>query len=180
MAHRIELEEGDIAQQDVDAVVNAANTDLVLGTGVAGAIAAAGGPSIQAECSEHGPIARGDAAITGAGALPARYVIHAAAMSLGGVADEQSVRSSVRRSLELASEHDLRSLAFPAIGTGVGGFSLHNCAEVSLAEARAHLATETSVELIRFVLFGEPAYRLFESVNDAAKVAEQMARLEKR
>lgn len=181
MAGRVELLEGNIAEQDVDAVVNAANTDLVLGSGVAGALASAGGPSIQEECTAHGPIGLGGAAITGAGQLPARYVIHAAAMALGGEgADQDSVRNSVRRSLELACEHGLRSVALPAIGTGAGGFSLQRCAEISLEEARAHLAAETSVEIVRFVLLGEPAYRLFESVNDAAKVAEQMARLQGR
>ena len=181
MAGRVELLEGNIAEQDVDAVVNAANTDLLLGSGVAGAIASAGGPSIQAECTAHGPIGLGEAAITGAGQLPARFVIHAAAMVRQREgADADSVRSSVRRSLELAREHGLRSIALPAIGTGVGGFSLQECAEISLEEARAHLAAETSVELVRFVLFGEPAYRVFESVSDAAKVAAQMARLAKR
>ena len=181
MAARIELLEGDIAEQEVDAVVNAANTDLILGSGVAGAIARAGGPSIQAECTSHGPIERGDAAVTGAGDLPARLVIHAAAMESGGSgADADSVRSCVRRSLELAVEHGATSVALPALGTGVGGFSLQECAEISLEEARAHLATETTLETIRFVLFGEPAYRLFESVNDAAKVAAQMARLQNR
>jgi len=181
MAGVIELVEGDIAAQEVDAVVNAANTDLVLGSGVAGAIARAGGPSIQTECTAHGPIERGDAAVTGAGDLPARFVIHAAAMVLGGGgADAESVRSCVRRSLELAAERGAATIAIPALGTGVGGFSLQECAEISLEEARSHLAAVTPIETVRFVLFGEPAYRVFESVNDAAKVAAQMARLQNR
>jgi O-acetyl-ADP-ribose deacetylase (regulator of RNase III) len=79
--------------------------------------------------------------------------------------------------LRLAHEHELRSIAFPAVGTGVGGFSMQRCAEVMLAEARAHLAGETSLESVRFVLFGEPAYRVFEQVNDAERVAAGMARL---
>lgn len=180
MAARIELVEGDITEQEVDAVVNAANSELVLGSGVAGAIASRGGPSIQAECDAHGPIAVGEAAITGAGELSARHVIHAAGMPPGGSADETSVRSAVRASLVLAREHGLRSVAFPAIGAGVGGFSLQRCAEISLEEVRAHLDGETSLELVRFVLFGEPAYRVFEMVNDAAKVAAQMERLQRR
>ena len=180
MAGRIELVEGDITEQDVDAIVNAANSALVLGAGVAGAIARRGGPSIQRECDAHGPIEVGEAAITGAGDLVARFVIHAAGMPPGGQADEESVRSAVRRSLALASERGLCSIAFPAIGAGIGGFSMQRCAEVSLEEVRAHLAGPTSLEVVRFVLLGEPAYRVFEMANDAARVAAQMERLKGR
>ncbi len=177
MKRRITLCEGDITAQEVDAVVNAANSDLVLGAGVAGAIRAKGGPTIQAECEAIGPIAVGDAAVTGAGELPARFVIHAAGMPPGGSATEETIRTSVRRSLDLASQHGCRSIAIPAVGAGIGGFSAQRCAEILLAEARAHLAGETSLEEIRFVLFGEPSYRLFEAAQDAAKIREQMERL---
>lgn len=176
---RINLVEGDVTEQEVDAIVNAANSDLLLGSGVAGAIRAKGGPAIQQQCNEHGPIAVGDAAVTGAGDLPARFVIHAAGMSLGGQADEESVRSSVRRSFELACEHGCASVAVPAVGAGVGGLSLQRCAEISIEEARAHLAAEGGLEEIRFVLFGEPAYRVFEMAHDAARVEAQMERLRK-
>jgi len=175
---RIVLLEGDITEQSVDAIVNAANSALLLGSGVAGAIREKGGPSIQEECDAHGPIAVGEAAVTGAGNLPARFVIHAAGMASGGEADEASVRASVRASLSRAAERGCQTIAFPAIGAGVGGFSLQRCAEVSIEEARAHLAGDTPLEEVRFVLFGEPAYRVFEMVHDAAKVAEQMARLQ--
>jgi len=174
---RIAICEGDVTAQEVDAIVNAANSALVLGAGVAGAIRAKGGPSIQAECDAHGPVAVGEAAVTGAGDLPARFVIHAASMPLGGTASEASVRSSMRRALELARERGVRTIAVPAIGAGIAGFPLQRCAEVLIEEARRHLAEPTSVEEIRFVLFGEPAYRVFEMVHDAAKVAEQMERL---
>jgi O-acetyl-ADP-ribose deacetylase (regulator of RNase III) len=177
---RIVLIEGDITEQVVDAIVNAANSALVLGAGVAGAIREKGGPSIQAECDAHGPVAVGEAAVTGAGELPARFVIHAAGMPPGGQADEQSVRSSIRASLARAVERDCRTIAFPAIGAGIGGLSMQRCAEISLEEARHHLDGETSLEEIRFVLFGEPAYRVFEMVHDAAKVAAQMERLSRR
>jgi len=177
---RITIVEGDLTAQQVDAIVNPANSALVLGAGVAGAIRARGGPAIQAECDAVGPIAVGDAALTGAGALPARFVIHAASMPPGGKASEESVRSSLRRALELASREGLRTIAVPAIGAGIAGFPLQRCAEVLLEEARRHLAGETSLEEIRFVPFGEPAYRVFEMVNDAAKVAEQMERLRDR
>jgi O-acetyl-ADP-ribose deacetylase (regulator of RNase III) len=177
---RIVLREGDITDQEVDAIVNAANSELILGAGVAGAIRRKGGPTIQEECDRIGPIAVGDAAVTGAGDLPARFVIHAAGMPPGGVATEESVRSAMRRSLELAREKQCRTVAVPAIGAGIAGFPLQRCAEILLEEARAHLEAGGDVEEIRFVLFGEPTYRVFEMVDDAAKVAAQMERLEKR
>jgi O-acetyl-ADP-ribose deacetylase (regulator of RNase III) len=180
MNGRIVLREGDITADPVDAIVNAANSALVLGAGVAGAIRSKGGPSIQTECDAHGPVSVGDAAVTGAGALPARFVIHAASMPPGGVATEASVRSSFRRSLALARERGCRTIAVPAIGAGIAGFPLQRCAEVLLEEARAHLAGETTLEEIRFVLFGEPAYRVFEMVDDAAKVAAALARVQER
>jgi O-acetyl-ADP-ribose deacetylase (regulator of RNase III) len=180
MSGRIALAEGDITAEVVDAIVNAANSALVLGTGVAGAIRERGGPSIQSECDATGPIEVGDAAVTGAGDLPAHYVIHAAGMSPGGQATEESVRSCARRSFELASERGCSSVAVPAIGAGIGGLAPQRAAEILIEEARQHLAGETSLEEIRFVLHGEPMYRLFESASDAAKVAEQMARMRKR
>jgi O-acetyl-ADP-ribose deacetylase (regulator of RNase III) len=180
MKGKIVLREGDITEQAVDAIVNAANSALQLGAGVAGAIREKGGPGIQAECDAIGPIAVGDAAVTGAGRLRARYVIHAAGMPPGGSATAESVRASVRRSLALASERGCRTIAIPAIGAGIGGLSVQRCAEILVEEARAHLAGETSLEEVRFVLFGEPVYRVFESALDAAKVREQMERLRAR
>jgi O-acetyl-ADP-ribose deacetylase (regulator of RNase III) len=174
---RIAICEGDLTEQDVDAIVCAANSALRLGAGVAGAIREKGGPSIQAECDAIGPIEVGDAAVTGAGALPARCVIHAAGMPPGGAASEESIRKSARRSLELAAQRGCRSIAFPAIGAGIGGFSAQRCAEILLEEARAHLAGPTPLEEIRFVLFGEPMYRVFEMAHDAARVREQLERL---
>ena len=180
MSVRITLREGDIASEAVDAIVNAANSALVLGSGVAGAIRAMGGPAIQAECDRHGPIALGEAAVTGAGELAARFVIHAATMPPGGSASEASVRAAMRSALERARALGVKTLAVPALGAGVAGFSLQRCAEILLEEARAHAASETSLEEIRFVLYGEPAYRMFEMVNDSARVAEQLAKLRQR
>jgi len=176
---RIAMHEGDITEQTVDAIVNAANSALVLGAGVAGAIREKGGPSIQAECDEIGPIEVGDAAVTGAGDLPARCVIHAAGMSPGGRATEASIRTSVRRSFELARQQGCTSVAVPAIGAGIGGFSPQRCAEILIEEARAQLAGDDPLEEIRFVLFGEPIYRVFESVHDAVRVREQMERMKR-
>ena len=180
MSGRIVFVEGDITDQDVDAIVNAANTDLRLGAGVAGAILEQGGSDIQDECDVQGPIALGDAAVTGAGRLAARFVIHAAGMPPGGGATEESVRDSMRASLERAREKGCRSLAVPAIGAGIAGFPIQRCAEILLEEARQHLEGETTLEEIRFVLFGEPAYRIFEQVDDATKIEAQLKRLERR
>ena len=177
---RVTLVEGDITDQSVDAIVNPANNSLLLGTGVAGAIRDRGGDAIQLECDANGPVKVGDAAITGAGRLDARFVIHAAGMEVGGKADADNVRSSIWASLALAAKRGCRTIALPAIGAGVGGLALQRCAEISLEVARDHLAGETSLDEVRFVLLGEPAYRIFEMVNDAVKVAEQMAKLEKR
>jgi O-acetyl-ADP-ribose deacetylase (regulator of RNase III) len=180
MKGRVVLREGDITEEEVDAIVNAANNHLVLGAGVAGAIRQKGGPQIQAECDAIGPIEVGGAAVTGAGNLPARWVIHAAGMPPGGSATESSVHSSVRKSLELAREKGCRTIAIPAIGAGIGGFPVQRCAEILLSEAKEHLAGETSLEEIRFVLFGEPTYRIFEMVKDAAAVQAGLAKLRKR
>jgi len=180
MSGRIALCEGDITEQDVDAIVNAANTHLVLGAGVAGAIREKGGPQIQAECDALGPIELGDAIATTGGDLPARFVIHAAGMAPGGAATESSIHGSVRRSLEVAREKECRTIAIPAIGAGIGGFPTQRCAEILLGEARDHLAGNTTLAEIRFVLFGEPTYRIFEATNDAAKIHDQMAKLRAR
>ncbi len=174
---RILLAEGDITEFAVDAIVNAANTELQLGVGVAGAIRERGGPQIQAECDAHGAIALGAAALTGAGELKALHVIHAATMGPGAPTSEASVRAATRASLELARAERLRTVAFPALGTGVGGFPVQRCAEVMLEETRAHLAGETTLEEVHFVLYGEPTYRVFEMVNDAERVRATLARL---
>jgi O-acetyl-ADP-ribose deacetylase (regulator of RNase III) len=177
---RIVLREGDIACEEVDAIVNAANSALVLGSGVAGAISRRGGPSIGDECAAHGPIEVGAAAVTGAGDLAARFVIHAAGMPPGGQVSEESLRSSLRAALALADEQACETVAVPAIGAGVGGLSLQTCAEISLAEARRYSEQVGRLAEIRFVLLGEPAFRLFEMVNDSAKIEAQMRKLRER
>lgn len=166
---KMELRQGDITDVAVDAVVNAANTQLLLGAGVAGAIRRKGGPSIQRECDAIGPIALGEAAITTAGNLPARYVIHAASMSLGGETTARSLRDAVRASLGRAEEKGLKGIAFPAIGTGVAGFPLDECARIMFAAVLEHLAGKTSLEKVSFVLFGDDAYRTFAREFDALR-----------
>ena len=134
MGTRIVFSQGDIAEAEVDAIVNAANTDLMLGAGVAGAIRRKGGPEIAMQCSEHGPVKLGGAALTGA--MKARYVIHAASMHLGGTTSASSLRDATRNSLLRAEEKGRKSLAFPAVGTGVAGFSMDQCAEIMLEEVQ--------------------------------------------
>ncbi len=177
---RIVLQEGDITAQEVDAIVNAANSSLVLGSGVADAIAERGGPTIAEQCAQKGPIEVGQAAVTGAGNLSARFVIHAAGMPLGGQASEESVRAALRHALDEADRERCETIAVPAIGAGVGGLSIQTCAEISLGEARRYADEGGQLEEIRFVLFGEPAFRMFEMVNDAVKVEAQMRKLRAR
>ena len=169
----VEVMQGDLTRQDVDAIVNAANNDLELGGGVAGAIARAGGPAIQAECRTIGPVEVGDAAITSGGNLKARYVIHAASMRLGSRASADSLRQSTRRSLEIASEKGLRSIAFPAVGTGIARFPLDECARIMVDEVIAHASTRSSLEEVRFVLFDGEAESAFRREADRRLGLEQ-------
>ncbi|HTB91974.1 MAG TPA: macro domain-containing protein [Candidatus Sulfotelmatobacter sp.] len=168
LTDRIQIQQGDITEMDVDAIVNAANNDLMLGAGVAGAIARKGGESIQRECDEIGSIPVGYAAITGGGKLKARHVIHAASMSLGGVrTTAKTLRTSTAHSLRLAAERGLKSIAFPAVGTGVSGFPMDECAQVMLTEALQHLKGETSLETIYFVLFDARSRDIFQAAWQA-------------
>lgn len=160
---RIEFLQGDLVEMDTDAIVNAANNDLQLGGGVAGAIRRNGGPQIQAECNEIGTIPVGGAAITSGGKLKARYVIHAASMELGGSTTALALRSSTAHSLRIAAQKGLKTIAFPAVGTGIAGFPMRECAEIMLREAVKHLEGPTSLEKIYFVLFDQEALLAFQS-----------------
>ena len=162
LAHRIEILQGDLTEMDVDAIVNAANSDLQLGGGVAGAIRRKGGPAIQAECDEIGTIPVGGAAITSGGDLKARYVIHAASMQLGGRTEALALRSSTAHALRIAAQKGLRTIAFPAVGTGIAGFPMHECAEIMLAEVARHFEQPTTLEKVSFVLFDQDALSTFK------------------
>jgi len=161
---RIVIQQGDLTEMDVDAIVNAANNELQLGGGVAGAIRRKGGPAIQEECDRIGTIAIGQSAITTGGKLKARYVIHAASMQLGGRTTAELLRASTRSSLARAAEKELKTVAFPAVGTGIAGFPMHECAEIMLDEVVRHLKGKTSLEKVYFVLFDAPARETFERV----------------
>lgn len=153
---------GDITDMAVDAIVNAANTDLVLGAGVAGAIQRKGGSRIQEDCDAIGPIRLGEAAVTTGGNLRANYVIHAASMRLGGQTTAESLRLATRNSLLRTEEKTIKSIAFPAIGTGVAGFPMEECARIMLTEVLHHLKSRSSLEKIYFVLYDDAALKVFE------------------
>lgn len=162
----LQVVQGDLTTQEVDAIVNAANNDLQLGGGVAGAIARAGGPEIQRECDRVGSIEVGGAAITRGGRLNARHVIHAASMQLGGRTTAESLRRSTARSLELARDQGLRSIAFPAVGTGIARFPMEDCARIMIEEVVRHARGGTSLTDVRFVLFGAEAESAFRREAD--------------
>ena len=165
---RVEVVEGDIAAQAVDAIVNAANNELWMGAGVAGAIKTRGGAEIEREAMAKGPIRVGEAVATGAGRLAARYAIHAAVMGQDLRTDAALVRDATASALAVAARLGLTSIAFPALGTGVGGFPLDECARVMLAAVKAHAAGPTSIERVVFVLWGRPAYETFAAVVNEA------------
>jgi O-acetyl-ADP-ribose deacetylase (regulator of RNase III) len=162
LATRVVIIAGDLVEQEVDAIVNAANNDLQLGGGVAGAIRRAGGASIQDECDAHGPVRVGEAAITRAGRLRARFVIHAASMSLGHRTTRESLRSSMDDTFRLAHRNSVMSIAVPAVGTGIAGFPLDECARVMAESLSGALSQGWPPHEVRFVLFGEDAKRPFE------------------
>ncbi|HSG31930.1 MAG TPA: macro domain-containing protein [Thermodesulfobacteriota bacterium] len=161
---KIIIEKGDITDFEGDAIVNAANTELILGSGVAGAIREKGGFLIQAECNKTGSILLGEAAITHAGDLNTKYVIHAAGMHLGGQVETEALKSCTLNSLKLADKFKIKTLAFPAIGTGVGGYPLDKCAEVMLGVVNEYLKShKTQIEKIYFILFDDNAFNSFNN-----------------
>jgi len=162
---RIHIEQGDITTYRTDAIVNAANNDLTLGGGLAGAIRRKAGPSVQEECTAHGPVNVGEAAITGSGELPAEYIIHQASMQLGGRTSEQSLRSSTRAVLELAEKNGVRTIAFPATGTGIAAFDTRRCAEIMLEAVSDHIAEGTALTDVYFVLFDAETKEIFAEVK---------------
>jgi len=158
----LELVEGDITEMDTDAIVNAANAQLVLGGGVAGAIRRKGGPEIQAECNKIGGTFVGGAVITTAGKLKAKHVIHAVGPRMGEGDEDRKLKNATLNSLKLADEHGLGSISFPAISAGIFGFPIERCAEIMLETAMDYLNGQTSLERVVFCLFGRDSYDVFE------------------
>ena len=167
---KIVLLEGDITEEGTAAIVNAANTDLVLGAGVAGAILRKAGPSLQAECEKLAPIPLGEAMITKAGGqLRCKYIIHAAGMRLGGKVTQDSLRLATLNSLKRAEERKMKSISFPAIGTGIGGLNLDTCAKDMLHVVFNYLKENemtTSIEEVRFVLYDKDSFAAFKKEYD--------------
>lgn len=159
---KIEVQQGDITQLELDALVNAANNRLWMGGGVAGALKKAGGKEIEAEAVKKGPIPVGEAVVTGAGELKAKYIIHAAVMGPDLKTDAKKVREATKNSLLSGDELGIKSIAFPALGTGVGGFPLNECARIMIDEVRQYSARKTGLEKVVFVLFGQSAYQAFK------------------
>jgi O-acetyl-ADP-ribose deacetylase (regulator of RNase III) len=162
----IEVLEGDITTLEVDAIANAANTRLLHGGGVAGAISRAGGPAIDAESREKAPIRLGEAVETSGGEMPCRWVIHAATMELGGPTSADVIRRATASTLARADELGARSLALVAFGTGVGGFPLEDAARIEVEEVRRHLDGDSGLERVVFAVHGEKARAAFEAALD--------------
>ncbi len=162
----MEVYKGDITQLELDALVNAANNRLWMGGGVAGALKRAGGKEIEAEAVKKGPVPIGEAVVTGAGRLKAKYVIHAAVMGQDLQTDAEKIRQATRNSLLRADELGVRSIAFPALGTGVGGFPLDECARIMIGEVYQHSTKKTGLERVVFALFDQLAYRAFKQELD--------------
>ena len=154
----LEVAQADVTKLEVDAIANAANTQLAHGGGVAGAISRAGGPEVQRESDEKAPIGLGEAVETTAGDMPARWVIHAATMELGGPTSPDIIERATRSTLAKAEELGARSLALVAFGTGVGGFPLDEAARIMVSAAREH---EGELERIVFAVHGDDAERAF-------------------
>ncbi len=161
--HVLELTEGDITEMQTDAIVNAANAQLVLGGGVAGAIRKKGGPKIQQECNKIGGTFVGGAVITTGGNLKAKYVIHAVGPRMGEGNEDEKLKNATLNSLKVADENNLKSIAFPAISTGIFGFPIKRCAEIMLKTAIDYLKGQTDLQRVVFCLFGQESYQVFEN-----------------
>ena len=162
----IELVKGDITELEVDAIVNAANSRLKMGGGVAGAILRKGGWSIQEESDKIGYCPVGGAVITGAGRLKAKYVIHAVGPRMGEGDEDRKLRNATLNSLKLAEKHGIKSMAFPAISTGIFGFPKDRCAKIMLRTTVDYLKAGSSIERVIFCLYDDETYQIFaEELN---------------
>jgi O-acetyl-ADP-ribose deacetylase len=165
---RIEVQQADITKLEVDAIANAANTELRHGGGVAGAISRAGGRSVQVESDERAPIELGEAVETTAGEMPCRWVIHAATMELGGPTSAETIRRATASTLAKADELGAKSLALVAFGTGVGGFPLDEAARIEVKEVGRHVDQGSGLERVIFAVRGEDADAAFQSAMSEA------------
>lgn len=163
------LVKGDITELEVDAIVNAANSSLRMGGGVAGAILRKGGWSIQEECDRIGYCPVGGAVMTGAGKLKAKYVIHAVGPRMGEGNEDEKLRNATLNSLRVAEEHGVKSIAFPAISTGVFGFPKDRCARIMLRTTIDYLKRGSGIRRIIFCLYDDETYRIFSEELERIK-----------
>ncbi len=159
---KIKLVQGDITELDTDVIVNAANAQLILGGGVAGAIRRKGGPKIQDECDKKSPTFVGGAVITTGGNLKAKHVIHAVGPRMGEGNEDQKLKNATLNSLKLMDEHELKSIAFPAISTGIFGYPIDRCAKIMIATAKDYLSEDTQIEVVIFCLYTSSDFQVFE------------------
>ena len=165
----LELVEGDITEMDTNAIVNAANANLILGGGVAGAIRRKGGPEIQNECNKIGGTFVGGAVKTTGGNLKAKYIIHAVGPRMGEGNEDEKLKSATLNSLKLADEENIKSISFPAISSGIFGFPIDRCAKIMLQTTIDYLKGQTDIEKVVFCLFGQDSFKAFENQLSALK-----------
>lgn len=159
---KIKLVQGDITELDTDVIVNAANHKLIMGGGVAGAIRRKGGPAIQEECDKIGGTFHGGAVITTGGKLKARHVIHAVGPRMGEGDEDEKLKSATLNSLKLMDKHKLKTIAFPAISTGIFGFPIDRCSKIMISTAKEYLSGNTQIEVVNFCLFTANDFAIFE------------------
>jgi len=157
----LKLVQGDITELNTDVIVNAANAQLILGGGVAGAIRRKGGAKIQEECNKIGGSFVGGAVITTGGNLKAKHVIHAVGPRMGEGAEDAKLRNAVTNSLKLMDDHRLKTIAFPAISTGIFGYPIERCAKIMISTAKKYLNGETQIRQVVLCLYSEPDYEVF-------------------
>ena len=158
---KLKLIQRDITELDCDAIVNAANAQLILGSGVAGAIRRKGGPTIQEECNILGRTFVGGAVITTGGNLKAKYVIHAVGPRMGEGDEDFKLTNAVLNSLKLMDEHGLKIIAFPAISTGIFGYPIDRCAKIMISTTKKYLTGETQIKEVIFCLYSDSDYEVF-------------------
>ncbi|MBY8992037.1 MAG: macro domain-containing protein [Candidatus Lokiarchaeota archaeon] len=158
---KIRLVQGDITELETEAIVNAANAQLILGGGVAGAIRKKGGPTIQEECSKIGGTYVGGAVITTGGNLKAKYVIHAVGPRMGEGSEDEKLKNATLNTLKLMDEKELKSVAFPAISTGIFGYPVNRCAKIMISAVKEYLSAETKIEEVILCLFTDSDFGQF-------------------
>ncbi len=161
---KIKLEQGDITELATDVIVNAANAQLILGGGVAGAIRRKGGPAIQEECNKIGGTFVGGAIITTGGNLEAMHVIHAVGPRMGEGNEDEKLKNATLNSLKLLDKHNLKTIAFPAISTGIFGYPIDRCAKIMISTAKEYLIGDTQIEEVIFCLYTSSDFDVFEKI----------------